>query len=69
LLDDFPLTLHLALRIGKWWLGTGKVSILWDTADTFIFLKVGKMEVKYVLNHFNLMDSDFVDNHWQVPAT
>jgi hypothetical protein len=69
LLDDFPLTLHLALRIGKWWLGTGNVCNVWDAADTFILLKVSKMEVKYVLNNFNLMDWDFVDNHWQVPAT
>jgi len=53
LLDDFPLTLHLALRIGKWLLGTGNVFNVWDAADTFILLKVSKVEVKYVLNHFN----------------
>jgi len=60
LLDDFPLTLHLALRIGKWLLGTRNVSNVWDAADTSIPLKVSKMEVKYVLNHFNLMDWDFI---------
>jgi len=57
------------MRIGKWWLGMRKVSIVWDAADTFVLLRVSKMEVKYVLNHFNLMDWDFADNHWRLPAT
>lgn len=54
--------MHLALTIGEWLLGTGNVSNVWDAADTFILLKVSKMEVKYVLNYFNLMDWDFVDD-------